>query len=103
MNAWNWHSTERAILRAFALQVRLMTVDQIARIWFSNAPTPTEYSRDAVGRLEEAGLLRRQIVEAHPLGGMNGPYNLTVSKNVTPSSTADRIKEIAFCLFMAGP
>ncbi len=32
MQAWKWQPVEQAILRVFALQVRLMTLDQIGRI-----------------------------------------------------------------------
>lgn len=67
MHIWNWHPVERSILRALALQVRLMTRDQIARIWFADTPTPNQFAEETVRRLEDAGLLRREIVEAHPL------------------------------------
>ena len=67
MHIWNWPHTEWAILRAVAVQVRLLTLDQIARIWFANTPAPRQFAEETVCRLEEAGLLRREIVEAHPL------------------------------------
>ena len=85
MQAWKWQPVERAILRAVALQVRLMTLDQIARIWFSNAPAPNESARDAVRRLEDAALLRRQIVEAHPLLPLEEPLLTWTPQDRFPS------------------
>lgn len=73
MQAWKWQPVERAILRALALQVRLMTLDQIARIWFADAPAPNDSAREAVRRLEGAALLRRHVFEAHPLLPLDEP------------------------------
>lgn len=63
MQLGKWQTVERAILRALSLQIRIMTADQILRAWFQN---PIQAPK-TVHRLESAGLIEKQLTEAHPL------------------------------------
>jgi hypothetical protein len=61
------------ILRAMALQVRMMTPEQIGRGWFSKAAAPQDSAAEVIDCLECAGLIERRVFEARPLIRLTRP------------------------------
>ena len=64
MSYTTWSTVEFSIVRALALQVRAMTSTQVARGWFANCRNPKKAAKAALRRLELAGLVTRETVEA---------------------------------------
>lgn len=64
---------EFGIARALALQVRLLTVDQITRCWFSHCTNPLPRAEQAIAKLKRSGLIERRIFEAHPFIRLTRP------------------------------
>lgn len=61
------------IARALALQVRMLTVNQIARVWFSDSEHSPDAANDALARLELSGLVESRLFEAHPVIRLTQP------------------------------
>jgi hypothetical protein len=57
---------EAEILDALTLRVRVLSIDQLARTWWSGSPHQTAHARRAVRALERDGLVRRSMLVAHP-------------------------------------
>jgi hypothetical protein len=61
------------LVRALALQVRLLTLDQMRRGWFPASKLVSDEATDCADHLVTAGLLERRVVEAHPVIDLKKP------------------------------
>jgi len=69
----HWSAAELSIARALALQVRLLTTEQVAKGWFQDAADPHTSAMNALARLAHAGLIEPLTQEAHPLLPLEQP------------------------------
>ena len=73
MPVLRWSPAELSIARALALQVRVMTVPQVAAGWFADTADPRASALTALCRLANAGLVESLTLEAHPLLPLQQP------------------------------
>lgn len=66
MRATPWTPTERSLVRALALQVRLLTARQVLQGWFAAAADPVPETEAALERVALAGFIESLTLEAHP-------------------------------------
>ena len=74
-----------ALLRALALQVRALTVDQIRRAWFHESDNSLAVA-GCCDRLVQSDLLQRRTMEAHPLLELNAPLYAWKPRQRHPSA-----------------
>ena len=82
-----------SILRALAVQIRIISLDQVARGWFPAATDAIAKAKAALCRLEHCGLICRRIVEAHPIVPLPRPMFTWKPTESDPSD--DVLEEIA--------
>lgn len=89
----HWSAAELSIARALALQVRVMTVRQVAAGWFADAVDPQAAAQTVLSRLANVGICESLTREAHPLLPLKAP--LFVWNVGDPCPTADHWDQIA--------
>jgi hypothetical protein len=62
-----WTATEYDVLRALAVQVGTLSLDQIVRGWLAPGHNAEQHAESLITNLVRAKLICRRIVEAHPL------------------------------------
>ena len=82
-----------AILRALAMQVRVLSRDQIVRGWFSTRPDGDLQAKDAIERLQSEDLVCSQRFEVHPLLPLSQPLFAWSPKSKTPTNA--QIRDLA--------
>ena len=83
MQPWKWSAIERDVLRTIALCVRALTVRQVSKGWFEGKAD--EAAQKVLSRLENAELVKRTIVEAHPVIKLERPLLTWTRGSRTPS------------------
>lgn len=68
-----WTGRDLDIMESFALRTRLMTLRQIARIWWPGSARSDFLARRRLGRLSHAGLIDKIRVNIHPMLELPGP------------------------------
>lgn len=82
-----------SILRALAVQIRIVSLDQVARGWFPAATNAKAEAMAALCRLEHCDLICRRLVEAHPVIPLPRPMFIWKPTESDPSD--DVLEEIA--------
>ena len=82
-----------SILRALAVQIRIASLDQIARGWYPSGTSATAEAKAALCRLEHCGLICRRIVEAQPIVPL--PRPIFAWKPADPPPSNEVLEEIA--------
>jgi hypothetical protein len=67
MHNSSWSQEELSVIRALALQVRLVTAEQLAKGWFAGFVDAAARAETLIGRLRKASFIDRIVSEAHPL------------------------------------
>jgi hypothetical protein len=62
-----------AILETLSVKVRLLTLEQIAGVWWTPTPTGIANARKRLARLRSMGLIESWQVKAHPLLSLESP------------------------------
>lgn len=88
-----WTTEERSIVRALALQVSIMTLDQIARGWFRGKDDAQRQAADSLDKLATAGLIELRRVEAPPIVKLSNPLHSWSPGSPAPSH--NRLASIA--------
>lgn len=87
-----WSQAEQEILRAITLQVRLLTVEQLARGWFGGE---TQAAADCMKRLEAATLITHRTVEVARIERRSRPLFSWRPKQPTPQGALKRVSNSA--------
>ncbi|MBU0716954.1 MAG: hypothetical protein KJ749_01790 [Planctomycetes bacterium] len=66
-------SRDEQILETLVLRVRLLSLEQIAGAWWSDADSPAVFTRRRLSRLSEEGLLERSSLLAEPFLDLQAP------------------------------
>ena len=87
-----WSEAEQEILRAITLQVRLLTLEQVARGWFSG---DTHVAADCMKRLEAATLITCRTLEVAELEPRTRPLFSWRPNRPTPKRALKRVSSSA--------
>ncbi len=80
-------ATELWIARSLALQVSILSREQIVRGWFAQTVEGDQAAAVSLHRLQDAQLICRRIVEAHPIVPLNQPLLAWSPGNPEPTQT----------------
>lgn len=73
MTVAHWSPAELSLARALALQVRLLTLHQVATGWCADVADPQAAAQSALERLAHAGLAEPVTLEVHPMLPLQQP------------------------------
>ena len=79
---------DEAILRTLTHRVRMLSLEQIARTWWSDSDASRETARRRLRHLASAGLLERVEILTHPILALDGPLFFWTEGGEPPDSGA---------------
>lgn len=69
----SWTSRDIQIVEALTLKTRVMTLDQIARLWWPKSKNGASDAKKRILKLRKAGCIERYQINTHPIISMVSP------------------------------
>ena len=64
---------DKDLLETLSIRVRILSLDQIARLWWTHAADPTRHARRRLRALEDRGFVEHRRFAAHPMLALDQP------------------------------